>query len=133
MVTFTFHQMSWCSTLWTHLTAEILHLLHKSQSVDNTMNLNFYIRHVSRIIYIIQVTVNVQIVMIAWNWKYNYSLANPTCQKEDDPLRYSFTWMRIGTVARTLVLSIFSWLLDSLLCPLSISFRDARSFEPWCI
>lgn len=69
------------------LTAEIFGLSHKSQVVDNSINVNFYIRHVSRTICIMQVTVNVQIVMIAWNWKYNYSLANPACQKEGDPLR----------------------------------------------
>lgn len=89
---------------------------HKSQPVDNTINLNFYIRHVSRTIYIIQVTVNVQIVMIAWNWKYNYSLADPAFQKEEDPLRYDFIWMRIGTTARTLMLSIFVLLCWAFCC-----------------
>lgn len=100
---------------------------HKSQPVDNTTNLNFYIRHVSRTIYIIQVTVNVQIVMIAWNWKYNYSLADPACQKEEDPLRYDFIWMRIGTTARTLMLSIFCPLVLGLL--LCSSFHSER-FSP---
>lgn len=110
--------LSFCRTHWAHLTAEIFGLPHKSQPVDNTINLNFYIRHVSRTIYIIQVTVNVQIVMIAWNWKYNYSLANPACQKEKDPLRYGFIWMRIGTVAKTLVLSISGLQYWALCCVL---------------